>query len=528
MTESDLCFLSATELSSLIANREISPVDIVKAILARIEILNDRVNAYIHVCGKQALAAAEEIEAELRSGNPRSPLQGIPVAYKDIYDVKGLPTTGGSKLLKGYVAETDSAIAANLRQTGAICMGKLNTWEFASGDMEIIGDARNPWNTHMITGGSSSGSGAALAARLVPLATGSDTGGSVRTPAAYCGIVGLKPTSGQLNCSGIIPLSWTLDHPGPMARSVGDAAMLYYGMAGEPMPGTVSEFLHASKDSLKNIRIGLPRTYFFENADSEVVTAVEEAAKRFQNMGAEVVKVDLPHVEYGSAASFTIAYAESLAFHRESFIERSIDYTPGFIGKISSVAFLSAEEHLTAQWLRKLITESFLTTLSRVNIILTPTTSFPAHPVGSHSPQPDMSSLTRPVSLTGLPALSVPCGYTTLGLPVGMQLTGSANREGLLFRVGHAYEASTPWHKRKPPVSPGDMWNPPVPDEPQAAGVDIQWVLDMAKINKLSFVNENIAESIVKHVSPVKAVLAEAREYIKQHVQENPWHPYIP
>jgi len=278
----------------------------------------------------------------------------------------------------------DSAVAANLRQAGAICMGKLNTWEFAFGDMEIIGDARNPWNTHMVTGGSSSGSGAALAAHLVPLATGSDTGGSVRTPAAYCGIVGLKPTTGQLNCSGIIPLSWTLDHPGPMARTVSDAAMLYYGMAGERMPRKVSEFLHASKDSLEDIRIGLPRTYFFENADSEVVIAVEEASKRFQNIGADVVKVDLPFAQYGPAASFTIAYAESLAFHHEGFIKRSTEYSPGFISKISSVAFLSAEEHLTAQWIRKLITESFQAALSRVNIILTPTTSFPAYPIGPY------------------------------------------------------------------------------------------------------------------------------------------------
>ena len=216
----------AVELSDLISQKEISPVDIVKALLERIDEINDDIKAFIHICREEAMADARQAEAELRNGDSKGPLHGIPVAYKDIYDVKGLPTTGGSIVMKGYTAEKDSAMAANLRKAGTVCMGKLNTWEFASGGMELIGDARNPWNTHMITGGSSAGSGAAVAASLVPLATGSDTGGSVRDPSALCGIVGLKPTFGRLSCEGIIPLSWSLDHPSPMTRTVADAALL--------------------------------------------------------------------------------------------------------------------------------------------------------------------------------------------------------------------------------------------------------------------------------------------------------------
>ena len=226
MGNEKLYSLSAVELSDLISKKEISPVDIVKALLERIDEINDDIKAFIHICREEAMADARQAEAELRNGDSKGPLHGIPVAYKDIYDVKGLPTTGGSTLMKGYTAEKDSAMAANLRKAGTICMGKLNTWEFASGGMELIGDARNPWNTHMITGGSSAGSGAAVAASLVPLATGSDTGGSVRDPSALCGIVGLKPTFGRLSCEGIIPLSWSLDHPGPMTRTVADAALL--------------------------------------------------------------------------------------------------------------------------------------------------------------------------------------------------------------------------------------------------------------------------------------------------------------
>ena len=229
MTDHELCWLGATELASLLRARKVSPVEVVEALLARIDVLNGPLRAYVHVCREQALAAARAAELELGVGIDRGPLHGIPVAYKDIYDVRGVPTTAASRLLLGNVASADSTVAARLRQAGAICLGKLNTFEFASGSMEVFGPARNPWNSTVVPGGSSAGSGVALAAHLIPLATGSDTGGSVRIPASFCGVVGLRPTYGRVSRAGIIPLSWSLDHAGPMARTVADTALLAAG-----------------------------------------------------------------------------------------------------------------------------------------------------------------------------------------------------------------------------------------------------------------------------------------------------------
>jgi aspartyl-tRNA(Asn)/glutamyl-tRNA(Gln) amidotransferase subunit A len=232
MANTDLCFLNVTALAPLLRARKLSPVEIVHALLERIDTLNGDLIAYLHISAEHALAAAQAAEIEIGSGSYRGPLHGVPVAYKDIYDVQGMPTTAASKVMAGYIAAEDSTVAARLRQAGAICLGKLNTIEFASGSMEVFGTARNPWNTAMFPGGSSSGSGTALAAHMVPLATGSDTGGSIRNPASFCGIVGLKPTYGRISRAGIIPLSWSLDHAGPMARTVADLALMLQAMAG--------------------------------------------------------------------------------------------------------------------------------------------------------------------------------------------------------------------------------------------------------------------------------------------------------
>jgi aspartyl-tRNA(Asn)/glutamyl-tRNA(Gln) amidotransferase subunit A len=527
MENEKLYSLSAVELSDLISGKEISPVDIVNALLERIDDVNDHIKAFIHICREEALADARQAEAELRNGDSKGPLHGIPVAYKDIYDVRGLPTTGGSIVMKGYTAKKDSAMAANLRKAGTICMGKLNTWEFASGGMELIGDARNPWNTRMITGGSSAGPGAAVAASLVPLATGSDTGGSVRDPSALCGIVGLKPTFGRLSCEGIIPLSWSLDHPGPMTRTVADAARLFYGMSGEAMPDSVSAFFKESEGSLKNIRIGIPNHYFFDHADAEVVSAVKAAVLFMEEMGASVEEIELPFVESGPAASYTVAYTESFAFHRENFFRHAGDYTLGFISKISGAAFLSALDHLTAERIRQLVTQSFKAALSRVDMIVTPMTAFPAHPIGSTPPQSHVRSFARPISLTGLPALSMPCGFTSTELPIGMQMIARDNDENLLFRTGHAYEQSTGWHRRKPAITAAALWSPPDPNEPRAEGIDTQWVLDAAAHKGLTYIDAPMAGAIVPHVASVKAMLAEARNRLMKTSPEKLWKKYL-
>src|SRR5215475_742643 len=306
MSNTDLCFLNVTELAPLVRARKISPVEIVQALLSRIDALNDDLLAYLHVSAAPAIAAAQAAEIEIGSGGYRGPLHGIPVAYKDIYDVQGMPTTAASKVMAGYVAAEDSTAAARLRQAGAICLGKLNTIEFASGSMEVFGNARNPWNTAMFPGGSSSGSGTALAAHMVPLATGSDTGGSIRNPASFCGIVGLKPTYGRISRAGIVPQSWSLDHAGPMARTVADTALMLQAMAGadhrdpsaalQPVP----DYYAALRDDIQGIRLGVPRSYYFEYADPDIVAAVQAAIATMQQLGATVCEVDLSHSYYGS------------------------------------------------------------------------------------------------------------------------------------------------------------------------------------------------------------------------------------
>jgi len=525
MLNAELCFLDGSELASLICKKEVSPVEVVKALLARIEDLNGTLRAFIHVSSDQALAQARAAEIEIGKDSYRGPLHGIPVAYKDIYDVRGLPTTAGSKVMAGYMAAEDCTVAARLRQAGAICLGKLNTWEFASGSMEVFGESRNPWNTVMVTGGSSSGSAAALAAYLLPLALGTDTGGSIRFPASLCGVVGLKPTYGRISRAGIIPLSWSLDHPGPMGRSVADVALLLQVIAGpdhrdssaahQPVP----DYQEVLQGSLKDLRIGVPRSYFFEEGDPEIMTAVRAAIETIRELGATVYDIDLPHAEYGSASSWAIAYTEAFAYHRPNFFGRSSEYTSAFLNRISSAAFLTGEEFITAQRVRQIITREFLEALTEVDVIITPTTSYPAYPVGATSPQGSMRSLTRPISLTGLPALSMPCGFTSKGLPASIQLIGRAWEEGTVLRVGQAYEEATSWHKRRPPMCAGEATATKPPVEYGTGLVDSHWILDFAHLLELSFITPKNAESIAVLLAPVKAQLNASRAWLKSGIE---------
>ncbi|MGE3538033.1 MAG: amidase [Candidatus Tectimicrobiota bacterium] len=517
MPSHDPCLLPVTTLASLVATRALSPVELVEAHLARIEHLNASLLAYLHVSAEPARAAARAAELEISSGGYRGPLHGIPVAYKDIFDVQGLPTTAGSKLMADYVATEDATAAARLRQAGAICLGKLNTIEFASGSMDVYGSARNPWNTTMFPGGSSAGSGTALAAHLIPLATGSDTGGSIRNPASFCGIVGLKPTYGRISRAGIVPLSWSLDHAGPMARTVADVALMLQAMAGPDQRDAsaaqqaVPDYHAALRGTLRGLRLGIPRTFFFAHADPEVISAVHTAITLLQQLGVSLYDIDLPHACYGPSASWSIAYSEAFAWHRSNFFARARDYTTAFLHKITAAACLTAEERVTAQRLRQVITAEFLAALDTVDAIVTPTTSYAAHPIGQPSPQPDMRSLTRPVSLTGLPALALPCGFTSTGLPISMQLVGRSWDEPTVLRLGHAYEQAAGWSTRQAPLSATEVTPPTPPPTPPGGTVDAQWVLDFARLTGLTFVTEADAVPVAAALSPVKTQLAEAR-----------------
>jgi aspartyl-tRNA(Asn)/glutamyl-tRNA(Gln) amidotransferase subunit A len=496
---------------------------VTRALLARIEALDPDLRAYVHVSREAALAAARAAEIEIGAGLDRGPLHGVPVAYKDIYDVKGLPTTAASRLLLGHVAGEDSTVAARLRQAGTVCLGKLNTFEFASGSMEVFGAARNPWNPARVPGGSSAGSGVALASGLTPLATGSDTGGSVRIPAAFCGVAGLRPTYGRISRAGILPLSWSLDHAGPMARTVADVALLLQAMAGpdprdeSAAPVRVPSYAPASGD-LAGCRIGVPRRYFFEETHPEVEAAVRTAITALEVLGATVREVDLPHAAYGSCASWTIAYAEAFAYHRAGFFARARDYTPAFLHKISGAALLTADDLLTAQRIRQVITAEFQAALTRVDAIITPTTHHPAHPVDTPAPEGDLRSLVRPVSLTGLPALAVPCGFTRDTLPVSFQLVGRAWAEAALLAIGHRYQEATAWHTARPrfgPPGPSVGQTPPVPAPTVSpGGTDSGWVLDLARALGLTFLGPGDAGPVAASIGPVRAQLAEARGWL--------------
>jgi aspartyl-tRNA(Asn)/glutamyl-tRNA(Gln) amidotransferase subunit A len=525
MPNAELCFLTIAELAPLIAKRSVSPVEIVEALLERMAAVDDTLRAYLYVNREQALAAARAAEIDIAAGGYRGALHGIPLAYKDIYHVCGLPTTAGSKLMADFVATEDSTAVARLRQAGAICLGKLNTIEFASGSMEVFGSARNPWNTNLFPGGSSSGSGTALAAHCIPGATGSDTGGSIRNPASFCGIVGLKPTYGRISRAGIVPLSWSLDHAGPMARTVADTALLLQAMAGpdprDPSAGlqAVPDYQAALREDLKGLRLGVPHKYFFEAADPEVIQAVHAALDTMQQLGATLYDIDLPHAGYGSSASWTIAYTESFAWHRANFFARARDYTTAFLHKITGAACLTAEERLTAQRVRQVITAEYLAALQTVDAIITPTTAYPAHALEAKSPQSEMHSLTRPVSLTGLPALALPCGFTRAELPVSLQVVGRAWTEGTVLHIGHAYEQAAGWYRRRPSLKALPV--PPAPAvAPSPTGVvDAQWVLDFARLTGLSFVTAADAAPVAASIAPVKTQLAEARQRLAAGVE---------
>ena len=519
MADTELSFQSIQELAPRLASGEVSPVDVLDGLLARIEQYNGTLKAYLHVDADGARADALAAEKAIARGNYLGPLHGIPIAHKDIFHVRGMPTTAGSRLMGDFVADADCTVAQRLRSAGTVCLGKLNTIEFASGSMEVYGTARNPWHTDRHPSGSSSGSGVALAAHLVHGASGSDTGGSIRLPAAACGVVGLKPTYGRVSRAGILPLSWSLDHPGPMARTVADAALLFQPMAGpdaadasaskQPVP----DYMSALTGDIRGLRVGVPKEYFFDRADPGVVASVRDAVALMQKLGAEIHEVELPWSALSSSASWTIAYTESFAIHRSRFFARSRDYTSAFLHKVAGAACLTAEEHLIAERVRDRVTAEFNQALQVVDVLVMPTTPYPAHPLAGPNPQPETHSLTRAASLTGLPTLAMPCGFVE-GLPVSMQLTGRAWDEATVLRAGHAYEQATDWSQRRAPI---DAHASPTIHAAQAgleSAVNADWILEYAALTGLSFVTPDDAAPIAASIGPQKTQLEMARRLL--------------
>jgi aspartyl-tRNA(Asn)/glutamyl-tRNA(Gln) amidotransferase subunit A len=461
MAAADLTDLGIAELRRRYRSREVSPLEVTRAHLARIERLDKTLSAYVTVTADRALADARAAEAPILSG-VAGPLAGIPVAYKDLYATRGILTTAGSALLADWVPDHDATCVSRLQQAGMVMLGKLTTHEFAFG-IQFPGHrfppARNPWNLDHIPGGSSSGSGAALAAGLTVGALGSDTGGSIRGPAAFCGIVGLKPTYGRVSRAGVVTLSWTLDHTGPMTRTVEDAALMLQALAGhdpsdpassrEPVPLYTAPL----RQGAKGLRVGVPRDYFLHDVKPEVGDAFETALLTLSRLGAQVRDVQIPSI-WAAPAFMVIMLAEAFAYHARDLRERPHLYGEVLREKLMAGALFTAEEYVQAQRLRARLRADMHRALAEVDVLATPTTpgTAPAFQTVLDPDFPFARSNMAPFNMSGLPALALPCGFASSGLPISLQLAGRPFDEATVLRAGHAYEQATEWHRRRPPV----------------------------------------------------------------------------
>lgn len=462
-TDTGLCYLTLTELAEGIRAKDVSPVEATEAVLERIEALEPRLNAYITVMGEQAQADARAAEAEVVSGRYRGPLHGVPVGVKDLCETKGVRTTAGSKILADWVPDRDATVVRKLRGAGAIIVGKTHLHEYAfgaTGVNEHYGPARNPWNTDCITGGSSSGSGAAVAAGLCFAALGSDTGGSIRMPSSLCGITGLKPTYGRVSLAGVVPLAWSLDHMGPMARSARDCAVVLEAIAGRDAldPSSAAEPAEAWSSALEGgvagLRIGVPTTYAFENTEPEVATIVREAVALLGQLGADVKELELPILaEYWSGAT-QVLIGEAAAVHQENMKQRPQDYGEMTRRRIELGMNQLAPDYVRAARARdEARRKADDELLSEVDLLAMPSTVRTAVPIESLSkddPTVGLTRFTAPFDLTGQPACSVPCGFTDAGLPVGLQLVGRRFDEETVLRAAHAFEMESGVTKQHP------------------------------------------------------------------------------
>ncbi len=449
------------ELSQRLRRREISSVEITQDCLQRIEKLNSALNAFITVTAESALAEARRAEAEILRGEWRGPLHGVPVALKDLIDTAGVRTTAASALYKDWVPNQDAEVVRRLRQAGAVVVGKNNLHEFAYGGSSLIsyfGDVHNPWDLGRIAGGSSGGSAAAVVAGLAYAAIGTDTAGSIREPAALCGCVGLKPTYGRVSSRGVIPLSMSLDHVGPLAATVEEVAIALQAIAGYDAADITSadvpiaDYVSALREDAKSICVGVPRAYFFEDLDPEVASAMGHALREISTLVAEIKEVQLE-----VPTDRTLQAAEAFAFHVESVAKSPDLYQPETVRRIRSGEKISAAEYIHCRRELEEARRSIGHVFADVDVLVTPTIPMPAPAIADLKADPDalrpaelkLLRNTRPFNVWGLPAISVPCGFTQSGLPIGLQIAAPHWREDLVLRVAHAYEQATAWHKRR-------------------------------------------------------------------------------
>jgi len=445
--------LTIQEIGTQFRSRSISPVELTHDCLRRIEKLNPQLNAFITVTAESALEQARRAEQEIARGEDRGPLHGIPIGLKDILDTAGVRTTAASGQYKDRVPAEDAEVVRRLRAAGAIMLGKQNLHEFAYGASSMISyfdEVRNPWDDSRIAGGSSGGSAASVAAGLGFASVGTDTAGSIRLPAAYCGVVGLKPTYGRVSARGVVPLSWSYDHVGPFTNSVYDAAVMLQVLAGydrgDPASAdrTVANFVNGLNQLPSKLRIGVPRNYFFDSLDSEIAAAAENAIARFQKLSAEIRDIELE-----VSTDRTLSSAESWAFHEDMVVRSPELYQAATLARIRSGATISAAVALRARHELEAMRHAIAGVFEEVDILLTPTVpilppriaDLREHPENLRAQELLMLRNTRPFNVWGIPAISLPCGFSKDGLPIGLQLAAAGWREDLLLQAAYAYES---------------------------------------------------------------------------------------
>jgi aspartyl-tRNA(Asn)/glutamyl-tRNA(Gln) amidotransferase subunit A len=452
-----------SELSRRFRKKEVSPVEITQECLGRIERLNPRLNAFITVMAELALVEARAAEKEFSQGKWRGPLHGIPIALKDLIDTAGVRTTSASALHQDRVPRQDAEVVRKLREAGAVIVGKNNLHEFAYGGSSLIshfGDVHNPWVVHRIAGGSSGGSAASVPAGMACAAIGTDTAGSIREPAALCGCVGIKPTYGRVSSRGVIPLSTSLDHVGPLSSCVEDAAIVLQAIAGYD-PGdiasvevAVTDYVSVLKEGAKGLRVGVPRAYFFDDLDPEVASAMEHALTGIATLGAHIkdVRLEVP-------TDRTLQAAEAYAYHAEDVAKHPELYQAETVRRIRTGEKVTAAEYMQKRRELEVARRKIRDVFAEVDLLVTPTTPLPAPTIAelranAEALRPAELKLlrnTRPFNVWGLPAISVPCGFTQGRLPIGLQIAGPRWREDLVLRLAYAYEQATAWHKRRIP-----------------------------------------------------------------------------
>ena len=469
MSGTDLATAGITELAGLIESGDASPLEVMQATLDRIDRLNDNLNAFISLYPDMALQAAREAEAEIQAGNYRGPLHGVPIGVKDLLLVEGMSRTCGSQILHEAPSAVDASCITNLKEAGAIVVGLLNLNEFAYGPTGInphVGTARNPWNTDRACGGSSAGAGCAVAASLVPAAMGSDTGGSVRIPAATCGVVGLKQSYGLVSRHGIYPLVKSFDHAGPLTRSVADNAIMLQALAGEDVNDestrgvVVDNYSARLGEDVRGKVIGVPKDFFFDDIHPDIGARVQAAIKQLEKLGAEVREISLPDMKAATHAWNTMALCEAYVVHEGHVRDHPGKMGPEVESRVLLGKDISASDYIAARDHQTIVRQAMAEIMLDVDAIAAPTMPIPAVEIetGCTSVEgkvvdgiPIIGRYTRLAVFSGQPAISVPCGFTADGLPVGLQLIGARFNEAALLSIADSYEQATAWHLERPP-----------------------------------------------------------------------------